>query len=1279
VYEALAASCERVLDRHHWLERIDVETGEELSPGGRPGTAPGRDAGPGVAAGSGVRAGVADGAGSGPGVASGRAAGPGEGGSGVRAGVADGAASGAGEGGSGSGVNSAVGGDGSGPDTWQGAASAVGRGVSGKHLAGPLLVVRDTARAVLAEYARVREAGARAAEAVEEAGALVAGLVRRIRGEAPANAPEWVRRLGELRRAQGRLATLRETRYADLTRLDALAESLSGGLADAGRRAADCFADEHAFDSFRERAAELAERAAALDTAAGGDALTAELDELAAGLATVTETASGLDIADATVRTRILASAADVLAAVNRARALLDARRRELAGAESAAEFAAETALLAQSVSGALAAADTPEACELHLGRLLVQVEDLTTRFAADPERLAALAERGDEIQQALTARKQALADERAQRAARLASSAERILDTVRRRAAALGSADEVNAYFAGDPLAAEHRKVTEQLRALGDPAKAAELTAALAAAREDTARTLRDRADLYEDAGATIRLGRHRFAVNTQPLDLALVPHGDGLAFTVTGTDYVGPVRDEGLTSTRRFWSRPLVSESPEVYRAEYLAATLLMAAPGFWGEGSGLAAGSALPRRVPDPPAAPAGARLRGGGSSRGAGNRATGHDDAGGTSRAKALGERRHRPEGAVAAVAGSEDRGGSLARLVRDALAGRVDEGYQQGVHDHDAELILRGLVQVASTAGLLRYTPGVRAGAQLFWAYGVEAGARAAWGTRARSLARAGGYGGGAAELGALCGEVGEAAVRFLGGLGLGGEGARVLGEYLVSELAAEEPGFVRGEAAASVAARFAEALGGADGVAYKELLGDLDALGGDLRARWQLALAWLGAFGGADGDHLEAAAELLCGEGGPVVRYPAPGGVDFTVDGLLGDHPRVRNGTLRLRLDELLARVRRFEADEVPAYRAYRRHRASVVAAERERLDLAAYRPRPLTGFVRNRLIDEVYLPLVGDSLAKQFGTAGGLLMLLSPPGYGKTTLVEYVAARLGLALVTVSGPALGTGVTSLDPERAPDATARREVEKLVLALSLGSNVLLHLDDIQHTSPELLQKFIPLCDATRRIEGPGGTYDLRGKRFAVCMSGNPYTESGTLFRVPDMLANRADVWNLGDVLTGREDVFALSYVENALTANPLLAPLAGRDRRDLDLLLRLAAADPTARADALTHPYQPGELASVTAVLAQALRVRDVLLTVNAAYVSAASGDGPPFLLQGSYRDMSRLTARLHPSLTREDVDALIADHYRGEAHALASGASAALRGLAELTGLGPT
>ncbi|MFG1810014.1 DNA repair ATPase [Streptomyces sp. NPDC049040] len=1110
-------------------------------------------------------------------------------------------------------------------------------------LAAPLTRVRDTARDVLTEYARVREATARATRAVDETAARVAALVRRVRGEAAAGAAEWVTRLTELRGAQGRLATLREMRYADLDRLDTLGDALAGDLADAAARAAGCFADEHAFDGFRERAAELAAAAAALETAAGGDAVTADLDDLAAGLGTVTETAATLEIADATVRTRILASAADVLGAVNRARALLDARRRELLGAESAAEFAAESALLAQSVSGALAAADTPEACDLHLGRLLVQVENLTTRFAADGERLAALAERRDEIQQTLTARKQALADERARRAGRLAASADRILDVVRRRAAELSSADDVSTYFAADPMAAEHRRIAAELHTLGDPARAAEAAAALAAARQDTARALRDRQDLYEDGGAAIRLGRHRFAVNTQPFDLALVPQGDGLAFTITGTDYLAPVADPAFAATRAFWTRPLVSETPGLYRSEYLAATLLL---------------DALP--VPDTAAA----ALPGTAATGASGDRASG-----------------------AALVPGSLWSLADPAALVRQAAELRVDEGYQRGVHDHDAALLLTALASIAPGAGLLRYPPAVRAAAQLFWAHGTAPAARASWTTRARSLTRAaafaatapgaapasGGVPGGRAALGALGEEIGVAAGDFIGAAGLEGMDVDrgLVGEYLVAELADERPGFVAGQAADDIGRRFAAALGGTDGVPYKEVAGELDALGGDLAARWQLALGWLGPFAGEHGDQLETATALVCGP--DAVRYAAGGPAEATVDGLLGAHPRVVRGRLSLRLDELLTRVRRFRTEEVPAYRAYQRHRTSVVAAERDRLGLAAYCPRPLTGFVRNRLIDEVYLPLVGDSLAKQFGTAGGLLMLLSPPGYGKTTLVEYVAARLGLALVTVSGPALGTGTTSLDPGRAPDATARREVEKLGFALDLGSNVLLHLDDIQHTSPELLQKFIPLCDAQRRIEGAGGTYSLRGKRFAVCMSGNPYTESGRLFRVPDMLANRADVWNLGDVLTGREDVFALSYVENALTANPVLAPLAGRERSELELLLRLAAADPTARADALTHPYQGDELASITAVLRHALHVRRVLLAVNAAYIASAVEGGEPFQLQGSYRDMGRLTGRLHPSLTSADVDALITDHYRAEAHTLAARGGAALHRLAAI------
>jgi len=75
------------------------------------------------------------------------------------------------------------------------------------------------------------------------------------------------------------------------------------------------------------------------------------------------------------------------------------------------------------------------------------------------------------------------------------------------------------------------------------------------------------------------------------------------------------------------------------------------------------------------------------------------------------------------------------------------------------------------------------------------------------------------------------------------------------------------------------------------------------------------------------------------------------------------------------------------------------------------------------------------------------------------------------------------------------------------------------------------------------------------------------MAGNPYTESGEAFKVPDMLANRADIYNLGDILGGMDEQFALSYIENALTSNPVLAPLALRDLQDVYKLVRMSKGE----------------------------------------------------------------------------------------------------------------
>ncbi|MGV9288609.1 DNA repair ATPase [Streptomyces sp. NPDC003719] len=1079
-------------------------------------------------------------------------------------------------------------------------------------LAGPLEQVRDTARQVLAEFENVRALTARAGDALEEAADRLAAVVRRLRGEAPRGAAAWVTGLAELRRAQGHLLTLKDMRYADTARIDDLAAGAEADLAAFGQRAVTHLAREDAFAEHHADVERLVADAEEIGTAAGAEPLAGRLDELAGQLGTVTEIVAGLDIGDATVRTAILERVAEALAGVNRARAVLGARRRALLDQEGRAGFAAEFALLGQTVTGALAVADSPERCDEQLARLLVQVENLESRFAEFDDFLGELADKRDEIHEALSARKQSLADARARRAERLADSAARVLRTVVRRAAALADADAVTTYFASDPMPAKVRRTAAELRELGDPVRAEELDGRLEAARQEASRALRDRTDLYADGGRTLRLGNHRFAVGTQSLDLTLVPHGDGLALAVTGTDYRSPVTDPDFAATRPFWDRLLPSESPGVYRAEHLAARLLDA-----------------------------------------------------------------HGP----AALAGT----GDLPALVRDAAQEAYDEGYERGVHDHDATLVLTALLRLYDGAGPLRHEPAARAAAQLFWAHGTTDGARQDWRRRAVSLARARDTFGLAPAIAELRQELARAVTARSGETE---ETAEAAAAYLFEELTSGPEGFVLGAGTRTLLDKFRRTVGGP---AYDE---DIAALG-DLAARRQLVEAWLTAYtestgtGTTPGDLAEAVAAELCPD---LPRYPYDAPLTETVRGLLGTHPRVTDGTLTVRVDELLARTRAFRAHDVPGHRAYQHHRGTLLAAERARLRLDEYRPRVLPAFVRNRLIDEVYLPLIGDSLAKQLGTAdsahrtagGGLLLLVSPPGYGKTTLVEYVAERLGLMLVKISGPALGHAVTSLDPAEAPDATARQEIEKINFALEAGSNTLLYLDDIQHTSPELLQRFIPLCDATRRVDGVRNgephTYDLRGKRFAVCMAGNPYTESGSRFRVPDMLANRADVWNLGDVLTGKEHVFALSFVENALTANPVLAPLAGRDRADLDLLIRLAEGDGTARVDRLLHPYAPAELERVLAVLRHLLTARDTVLAVNAAYIaSAARTDDartePPFRLQGSYRNMRKIAQRIQPVMNDEELSALIEDHYRAEAQTLTTGAEANLLKLAELRG----
>lgn len=1111
-----------------------------------------------------------------------------------------------------------------------------------KTLAEQIRHIQQTADQALDEFEKVLGVQKRAAQAIAEAQSQQQKLFSQARHDSFKSAQDFVSNLAALKQFKGHLLSLSDVKLIDSDALTLMSEQTAAKLAELSLATAQFLQKPAALSPYQARLQEFTSQTDASDSATELKSILAELDDLSAQLDLLNHCMLDLDIDDSRVRTQILDDISTVYSAINRAKASVEIKRKALGSDEAKAEFAARSKLLAQSIIGGLAQAQTPASCDEQLARLLLQIEELEAQFADYPEFLTDIVQKRDELYQSFESHKQQLIDSRQRRALNLFAAGERILDSVQRRANQLTGLDELNSYFSGDAMVSKLRQLCQDLQQLDEQVKADDLQARFKAIKDQSVRGLRDKQELFADGGSSVQVGRHRFTVNQQAIDLTLLPKDDELWVHLTGTQFfealpAGQQRDQ-LQGYRRYWQQNSVAETEHIYRAEYLAAQLLRAM-------------------------------------------------------------SRDQQPMSLTEFQSLSD---AEQLKVLQKFAEPRYQDGYEKGIHDHDAKLIINALLTQQQQRGLLCFAISERAAAQAFW-YQQAAAAQALWQQRAQQAALIANHFADRQLLNQLQDELTEqlqacfhtqSTVQSL----LGDVSFTLSAEYLLRELgehhSQQQVHFVVNHAAKQIAEQFqhqANAKGILSSIAqsFKAL-----ANAGQLFACLQLAQHWLLAYGKQHQQptHLTlAAANYWCFQQLGLQYYSQPAGEQTAVTGLLGQHPRLAEQTLVVDYAEFNRRLQHYIDFDVPNLQHYQQLRNQAIDNQRQRLQLAEFKARPLSSFVRNQLIDKVYLPIIGDNLAKQIGALGqdkrsdlmGMLLLISPPGYGKTTLIEYVANRLGMTFVKVNCPAIGHDQLSLDPSQAHNATARKEVEKINLSFEMANNVLLYLDDIQHTNPEFLQKFISLCDGSRRIDGvwqgQSKTYDLRGKKFAVVMAGNPYTESGATFKIPDMLANRADIYNLGDTLAGCEREFALSFIENALTSNRVLAPLSNRPLADFYKLVRIAEGEVIALNE-LEHDYSQAEVDEITAVLKHLLTIRNTVLKVNSQYIASAAQDDkyrtePPFKLQGSYRNMNKMAEKVVPVMTSHDIEQLVADHYRGEAQTLSKGSEENLLKLAELRG----
>jgi len=1104
-----------------------------------------------------------------------------------------------------------------------------------------LETLRATANTAIEAYEKVVSIREATRKSLTEVVHTAETLFRRIDIETPESIRDFISSLQQLRIVHGQTVSLQELRYINLEEVEKLIQRIIDYTARVSKHTTEFLLGADALDPFHHKVRELETAVETVDKTVEVNRLDESIRELSHELEMLSEVVSNLKIEDPTHTSAIIETISAVFSRINKLKADLRTRKQALLSIEGKAEFNSQLKLIGQAVINYLDMIDTPEKADEYLAKIMIQLEDLDSRFGDFDDFLEQVAGKREEIYEAFESLKFRLTEERNKKINGLFRSAERILKSAENRAMTFKSVDELNGYFASDALIAKLRDCSEQIIALGDTVKADGLQSRLKSVWEDAQRQLKDRKELFVEGSSVIRLGNHSFNCNTQRLEATIVRKDNDLLLHLTGTEFYEPITAIDLNDYSEVKDQELVSETNEVYRAEFLAYSIFEKA---------LANELSL-----------------------------NGVDEIYSAEQLNEL------PELA-------------LTDFVQRYMSIRFNEGYVKGIHDLDASKLLKSLLSIHKSAGLLRYDSKVRTLGRLYWEVFISSDKKGLFSEKIQSIALIRKVFPQNVEyldlIEELCADM-QASVpvdicHTTENKNLSYEAACYLFEQLC-----ESDIFPVDQSAHVLIQEFKEYLSQQN--AHNQFFASLEAVKSDFKIRWQIVKKWISAFfnsrssNPAECIYLDECTWLLINE-----RTIAPGSV-LPVSLQLELHMQ---GTHRLinekkqytgQFNLFLKKLEQYNRSIAPAFIQFQELKKKVVAEYEGSFRLNEYKAKVMTSFIRNQLINKVYLPLIGANLAKQIGAAGeakrtdlmGMLLLISPPGYGKTTLMEYVANRLGLVFMKINGPALGHSTISLDPQDAGNAAAREELRRLGLAFEMGNNVMIYVDDIQHCSPEFLQKFISLCDAQRKIEGVyngvSKTYDFRGKKVAVVMAGNPYTESGEKFVIPDMLTNRADIYNLGDIIGGNEAEFKASYIENAMTSNPVLAGLSIKSHSDIHKILAIIANNSQEGVE-FEGNYSAAEIQDYVAVTRKMLIVRDILLKVNAQYIySAAQADEyrtePAFKLQGSYRNMNKIAERIVPLMNDEELEVIIMSHYENEAQTLTMGAEANILKFRELTG----
>ncbi len=1082
-------------------------------------------------------------------------------------------------------------------------------------LAVPLLEIKTVANTAIDEFAKVQIQKKFAQETLEKTEESIEEIVFKVNSTTYNQLDLLVEHLAEARKIQGKVIDLRSIRYINLERVQELENRLQEVNENLSTKTIEFLLLDEALIPYEEKVAEQKNLVASIEKVIDAKVIEEACLKIASELELLIDILNSLKIEDATQTTKIIEKISVIFASLNEVRAQLTRQTSALKSKEAVAEFSAQITLLEQSVVNFLELSTTAEKTEEYNTKIIVQLEELESKFSDFDDFALKIADKRDEIIKAFNSKREQLVEQTNKRTNSLEQIGLRVLKNIENKAKTFSEKEEILAFYSSDLMIDKMRQIIQELKDLKDVSKAENLENLLKKSQEDTLRVLRDKTELFVDGQNIIALGQNKFTVNTQQLALTLLNRNNELFYHLTGTSFYQKVKNDEIYRYQDIWNQEFVSENQLVYRAEYLAYQAFLA-----------------------------------------------------------------------------RKENDFDAEKFINQIIEQNYSEGYIKGVHNFDAFRIFTELVNINSKLDVLQFDAPTRTTAQIF-CHSLEKNLQDKLNAMINSAQLILKNFPNSTRFENILNEIKSLFENWETEWDKTITTSEKVANYLFRTFTKYQA-FSMSNEAENFRKEFINYL------EKNKNSDDFNALIADEQfsstEKFYLIENWIHSF--IDENENFSTYRNVVNEVATMLLFSKDkfqlinGNSSIIIEDLKGNHTVIIDGIYTQNYHEIISKLEHFSTVDVPNFKSFQKLKEEISKAYEKDLKIAEFEPKVLTSFVRNKLINEVYFPLIGNNLAKQLGTAGdnkrtarmGMLLLISPPGYGKTTLMEYLAKTMGLHFVKVNGPTIGHNITSIDPIEAKTSGEREELKKINLSFEMADNVMLYLDDIQHLSAEFLQKFISLADGQRKIdgifEGESKTYDLRGKRFCIVMAGNPYTESGSKFQIPDMLANRADVYNLGDVIGDTETLFNLSLIENATGDNPYLDKIASKSLTDFYKLTNFVTENQEQLPD-LEGNYLKQEIDDFIAVLKHVIKIRNIVVKVNQNYISSAAMQDdyrtePPFKMQGSYRNMSKLVSKIVPMMNEKEINETILAHYESESQTLTTDTESNLLRLKEIAGL---